>query len=112
MTTPVDQRPVTRLASLSKDQLDAKQLELYELIAGGPRAAGPQHFELKDSRGALNGPFGIMLHAPVPAHIDLARMQFEIDVIKDVEGVNPANIGYVVYGQDRKSTRLNSSHRL
>jgi methylenetetrahydrofolate dehydrogenase (NADP+)/methenyltetrahydrofolate cyclohydrolase len=41
---------------------------------------------------------GIMLHAPVPPHIDLARMQFEIDVVKDVEGVNPANIGYVVYG--------------
>jgi methylenetetrahydrofolate dehydrogenase (NADP+)/methenyltetrahydrofolate cyclohydrolase len=41
---------------------------------------------------------GIMLHAPVPPHIDLARMQFEIDVRKDVEGVNPANIGYVVYG--------------
>ncbi|HRK32580.1 MAG TPA: bifunctional 5,10-methylenetetrahydrofolate dehydrogenase/5,10-methenyltetrahydrofolate cyclohydrolase [Tepidisphaeraceae bacterium] len=41
---------------------------------------------------------GIMLHAPVPPHIDLARMQFEIDVTKDVEGVNPANIGYVVYG--------------
>lgn len=41
---------------------------------------------------------GIMLHAPVPPHVDLARMQFEIDVVKDVEGVNPANIGYVVYG--------------
>lgn len=40
---------------------------------------------------------GIMLHAPLPAHMDLARMQFDIDVIKDVEGVNPANIGYVVY---------------
>lgn len=43
------------------------------------------------------GVTGIMLHAPVPPHIDLARMQFEIDVTKDVEGVNPANIGYVVY---------------
>lgn len=40
---------------------------------------------------------GIMLHAPLPAHMDLARTQFAIDVIKDVEGVNPANIGYVVY---------------
>jgi methylenetetrahydrofolate dehydrogenase (NADP+)/methenyltetrahydrofolate cyclohydrolase len=26
-------------------------------------------------------------------------MQYEINVVKDVEGVNPANIGYVVYGQ-------------
>jgi methylenetetrahydrofolate dehydrogenase (NADP+)/methenyltetrahydrofolate cyclohydrolase len=41
---------------------------------------------------------GIMMHLPVPQHIDAARMQYEIDVVKDVEGVNPANIGYVVYG--------------
>ncbi len=40
---------------------------------------------------------GIMLHMPMPSHIDTARIQFEIDVVKDVEGVNPANIGYVFY---------------
>ncbi|GIW75495.1 MAG: bifunctional protein FolD [Phycisphaerae bacterium] len=40
---------------------------------------------------------GIMLHMPLPAHIDVARVQYEIDVVKDVEGVNPANIGYVFY---------------
>jgi methylenetetrahydrofolate dehydrogenase (NADP+)/methenyltetrahydrofolate cyclohydrolase len=42
---------------------------------------------------------GIMMHLPLPQHIRAARMQYEIDVVKDVEGVNPANIGYVVYGQ-------------
>jgi methylenetetrahydrofolate dehydrogenase (NADP+)/methenyltetrahydrofolate cyclohydrolase len=41
---------------------------------------------------------GIMMHLPLPAHLDAPRMQYEIDVVKDVEGVNPANIGYVVYG--------------
>jgi len=41
---------------------------------------------------------GIMMHLPLPAHMDPARLQYEIDVVKDVEGVNPANIGYVVYG--------------
>ncbi len=40
---------------------------------------------------------GIMLHMPLPSHIDAARIQYEIDVVKDVEGVNPANIGYVMY---------------
>src|SRR5437763_12242683 len=39
-----------------------------------------------------------MMHLPLPAHLDAPRLQYEIDVIKDVEGVNPANIGYVVYG--------------
>ena len=42
---------------------------------------------------------GIMMHLPLPAHLDAARLQYEIDVVKDVEGVNPANIGYVVYGR-------------
>ena len=41
---------------------------------------------------------GIMMHLPLPAHLNAPRMQYEIDVVKDVEGVNPANIGYVVYG--------------
>jgi methylenetetrahydrofolate dehydrogenase (NADP+) / methenyltetrahydrofolate cyclohydrolase len=41
---------------------------------------------------------GIMMHLPLPNHLDHARLQYEIDVVKDVEGVNPANIGYVVYG--------------
>ena len=41
---------------------------------------------------------GIMMHLPLPPHLDHARLQYEIDVVKDVEGVNPANIGYVVYG--------------
>jgi methylenetetrahydrofolate dehydrogenase (NADP+)/methenyltetrahydrofolate cyclohydrolase len=41
---------------------------------------------------------GIMMHLPLPSHLDAARMQYEIEPVKDVEGVNPANIGYVVYG--------------
>jgi methylenetetrahydrofolate dehydrogenase (NADP+)/methenyltetrahydrofolate cyclohydrolase len=41
---------------------------------------------------------GIMMHLPLPVGLDAPRLQYEIDVVKDVEGVNPANIGYVVYG--------------
>jgi methylenetetrahydrofolate dehydrogenase (NADP+)/methenyltetrahydrofolate cyclohydrolase len=40
---------------------------------------------------------GIMLHLPLPPHLDAAEMQYQIDPLKDVEGVNPANIGYAVY---------------
>lgn len=53
-----------RLASLTKEQLDPEQLDLYQQIVGGPRASGPQHFALTDRAGALVGPFGIMLLAP------------------------------------------------
>jgi len=41
---------------------------------------------------------GIMLHLPLPEHLDATEMQYQIDPVKDVEGVNPANIGYVIYG--------------
>ncbi len=40
---------------------------------------------------------GIMLHLPLPPHLDVAETQYQIDPVKDVEGVNPANIGYAVY---------------
>ena len=42
---------------------------------------------------------GIMLHLPVPDHLNATELQYLIDPVKDVEGMNPANIGYVVYGQ-------------
>ncbi len=57
--------------------------------------------ELKTEIRRLNGDpavTGIMMHLPLPKHLDHTRLQYEIDVVKDVEGVNPANIGYVVYG--------------
>jgi methylenetetrahydrofolate dehydrogenase (NADP+)/methenyltetrahydrofolate cyclohydrolase len=41
---------------------------------------------------------GVMLHLPLPPHLDATELQYRIDPVKDVEGVNPANIGYVVYG--------------
>lgn len=41
----------------------------------------------------------IMVHLPLPAGVDPYRIQRLIAVEKDVEGVNPANIGNVVYGR-------------
>jgi len=41
----------------------------------------------------------VMLHMPLPAGIDSERIQSLIAPEKDVEGVNPANIGNVVYGR-------------
>jgi methylenetetrahydrofolate dehydrogenase (NADP+)/methenyltetrahydrofolate cyclohydrolase len=42
---------------------------------------------------------GIMLHLPLPEGIDTPAMQWSIDPYKDIEGVNPANIGFVFYGE-------------
>jgi methylenetetrahydrofolate dehydrogenase (NADP+)/methenyltetrahydrofolate cyclohydrolase len=41
----------------------------------------------------------IMLHLPLPTGVDQERVQSLIAPEKDVEGVNPANIGNVVYGR-------------
>jgi len=46
-----------------------------------------------------NSVTGIMLNLPLPPWIDTHAMQYRIDPYKDVEGVNPANIGLVFYGQ-------------
>jgi 4-carboxymuconolactone decarboxylase len=57
-------RAIVRLPALPPERLDADQRALYDEITGGPRASGPQLFELVDREGRLNGPFGIMLHSP------------------------------------------------
>ncbi|MFM1882478.1 MAG: hypothetical protein RJA05_887 [Planctomycetota bacterium] len=41
----------------------------------------------------------IMVHMPLPPAVDAERVQTLIAPEKDVEGVNPANIGNVVYGR-------------
>ena len=41
----------------------------------------------------------LMVHLPLPPGVDTERIQSLIAPEKDVEGVNPANIGNVVYGR-------------
>ena len=53
-----------RLPQLTPAELPVEQRRLYDAIVGGPRAAGPQLFELSDEQGRLNGPFGAMLLSP------------------------------------------------
>jgi methylenetetrahydrofolate dehydrogenase (NADP+) / methenyltetrahydrofolate cyclohydrolase len=45
----------------------------------------------------------IMMHVPLPPGIDTYRVQRLISAEKDVEGVNPANIGNIVYGRSSLS---------
>ncbi|MBS3651044.1 bifunctional 5,10-methylenetetrahydrofolate dehydrogenase/5,10-methenyltetrahydrofolate cyclohydrolase [Pseudaminobacter sp. 19-2017] len=48
---------------------------------------------LNDSSDVL----GIILQRPVPAHINVRSLQSAIHPLKDVEGMNPASIGNIVY---------------
>jgi 4-carboxymuconolactone decarboxylase len=45
------------------DELDPAAREVYNAIAGGPRASGPRLFRLSDDQGRLEGPFNSMLAA-------------------------------------------------
>ncbi len=41
---------------------------------------------------------GILLNLPLPEHPDAPAAQYAIDPYKDIEGVNPSNIGLMFYG--------------
>lgn len=55
---------MTRQPRLLPPDLDPAQAALRARITEGPRASGPQLFELTDGDGALRGPFGGFLLAP------------------------------------------------
>jgi 4-carboxymuconolactone decarboxylase len=53
-----------RIEKLEPSSLDAGQRSLYDAIAGGRRAQGPQLFRLTDADGCLEGPFNAFLLQP------------------------------------------------
>ena len=53
-----------RIGKLEPASLDEEQRSLYDAIAGGRRAQGPQLFRLVDDRGRLEGPFNAFLLQP------------------------------------------------
>ena len=55
---------MTRIDRLPPERLSPDQRALYDSIAGGPRAQGPQHFALTAPDGSLNGPFNALLLSP------------------------------------------------
>jgi len=59
---------VTRIPKLPPDDLDDAQRAVYDSIARGRRAEGPQLFRLVDERGGLEGPFNALLLQPRLGH--------------------------------------------
>jgi 4-carboxymuconolactone decarboxylase len=56
--------PGARIPKLEPSALDDDQRSLYDAIAGGRRAQGPQLFRLTDHEGRLEGPFNAFLLQP------------------------------------------------
>ena len=53
-----------RIPKYAPASLDEAQRSLYDAIAGGRRAQGPQLFRLVDDAGRLEGPFNAFLLQP------------------------------------------------
>jgi len=61
---PVPEPGPARIPKLAPAELDDEQRSLYDAIAGGCRAQGPQLFRLADADGCLEGPFNAFLLQP------------------------------------------------
>lgn len=88
-------------ASMVYARSQARQCEklgiAYELVQLPVECDAPCVLERIDELNADSSVTGIMLHLPLPPAINPHDMQYRIDPYKDVEGVNPANIGMVFY---------------
>ncbi|MDG2424339.1 MAG: bifunctional 5,10-methylenetetrahydrofolate dehydrogenase/5,10-methenyltetrahydrofolate cyclohydrolase [Phycisphaerales bacterium] len=69
---------------------------LHELPGNATQA---DILSLIDRLNADDAVAAIMMHLPLPGGVDTELVQSRIDSSKDVEGVNPANIGNVLYGR-------------
>jgi methylenetetrahydrofolate dehydrogenase (NADP+)/methenyltetrahydrofolate cyclohydrolase len=58
-----------------------------------PEAAKARIAAMNDDPAVL----GVILQRPVPAHLNVRSLQSAIHPLKDVEGMNPASIGNIVY---------------
>ncbi len=72
------------------------EYHLHELSAGASYEDVAGRVLLMNTDDAVRA---IMVHMPLPPAVDAERVQSLVAPEKDVEGVNPANIGNVVYGR-------------
>lgn len=88
-----------QLYARSQRRLSVKVGVQYELVRLPAAATQPRLLAEIDRLNADPSVTGIILQLPLPQHLDTAAAQYRIDPYKDVEGVNPANIGWLFYGQ-------------
>lgn len=70
------------------------EYELHTLPAGAGQSEIERTIETLNADPNVTG---IMLNLPLPDEVDTPAVQYRIDPYKDVEGVNPANIGMLFY---------------
>jgi len=73
----------------------------YELKTLSDQITQAELAEVIDQLNADSATHGIILQMPVPRQVDGRALQARIDPRKDVDGVNPANLGAIVLGNPR-----------
>jgi len=76
------------------------EYELHTLPVGSGQASIESKISELNNNDSVHA---IMVHMPLPDEVDAYHVQELIDPDKDVEGVNPANIGNVVYGRSMRA---------
>lgn len=71
----------------------------YELHEVPPGCTSEDIIEVVERLNDDPGVHAVMVHMPLPGDLDPYPIQSRIAPEKDVEGVNPANIGNIVYGR-------------
>lgn len=88
-----------RLYAASQRKLSVKVGIQYERIELPESTTQAELLATIDRLNADSSVTGIILQLPLPDHIEEAVAQYRIDPYKDIEGVNPANIGMLFYGE-------------
>jgi len=89
--------PAARLYAQSQRKRCLQAGVKHELVELPDSIAQAELLAQVDRLNADPSVTGIMLQLPLPDTIDDAAVQYRIDPYKDVEGVNPANIGLLFY---------------
>lgn len=98
MTLEVGDHPASRVYLASQKKTAEEVGISYETIQLS--AGTSQERLLKMIRDINKDPYvnGIILHLPLPRHINTKLVQWSIDQKKDVEGVTPLNLGQLFLG--------------
>jgi len=88
-----------RIYAESQRKLAVKVGVQYELVELPETTTQAALLAVLDRLNADPQVTGIILQLPLPPHIEPALAQYRIDPYKDVEGVNPANIGLLFYDE-------------
>ncbi|MGE5544577.1 MAG: bifunctional 5,10-methylenetetrahydrofolate dehydrogenase/5,10-methenyltetrahydrofolate cyclohydrolase [Bacillota bacterium] len=99
VTVQIGEDPASRVYLASQMRSAEKvgiKSELVNLPDNASQAEATKTIEQMNDDPSIHG---IMLHMPVPKHLDGRALQWAIDSKKDVEGVTPYNLGRLFLGQ-------------